>query len=133
MYDADTAQHSSIALVTSGSSADGFYDELVNISGNAGTFISATDPLVDWTGATSLSLSFASALSNAGGTVSVFSVDIGTCNDSVCFSRPIHPTDQAFIYNGDIGTLTASPVPVPAAVWLFGSGLVLLARLRRRD
>ena len=32
----------------------------------------------------------------------------------------------------EVGTLTASPVPVPAAVWLFGSGLLGLVGIARR-
>lgn len=37
------------------------------------------------------------------------------------------------LYNGDTGTpWMLTPVPVPAAVWLFGSGLVGLAGLARR-
>jgi hypothetical protein len=35
-------------------------------------------------------------------------------------------------FNGPITEITASPVPVPAAVWLLGSGLIGLAGIRRR-
>ena len=38
-----------------------------------------------------------------------------------------------FENNGDIGVrITASPVPVPAAVWLFGSGLIGLMGMRKK-
>ena len=132
VYDADLGLHSSLLLTTSGSSADGLYDALVTPTGSGGGLIAATDALVDWTGATSLDLGFTSALTNAGGTVSVFSVGIATCDNSLCSSLTLHPSDQASIFSGDVGTVTASPVPVPAAALLFGSALGLLARIKRR-
>lgn len=40
--------------------------------------------------------------------------------------------DQAPAFNGVVSAADTSPVPVPAAVWLFGSGLVGLAGIARR-
>jgi hypothetical protein len=35
-------------------------------------------------------------------------------------------------YDGDVFRLAATPVPLPAAGWLFGAGLLLIARRRRK-
>ncbi len=39
---------------------------------------------------------------------------------------------NGFSYGGTIDDITLTAVPIPAAVWLFGSGLGLLGFLRRR-
>jgi len=132
VFDADLGLHSSIQLTATGSSADGLYDVLVAASGSGGGLYAATDAVVDYTGATVIDLSFTTGLTNAGGTVPVFEVSLSTCSDSSCGSLSSIPSEYASVYNGDVGTVTASPVPVPAAAWLLGSALGLIAWVRRR-
>ena len=66
-----------------------------------------------------------------------------TCNTATCSDTSTYTLDGAFHVNGAgfttvaytvhlEGTVTASAIPVPAAVWLFGSGLLGLAGVARR-
>ena len=50
--------------------------------------------------------------------------------DHADYRITLSSNDMAFLVSGD--TITVSPVPLPAAAWLFGSGLVALVGLARR-
>jgi hypothetical protein len=70
-----------------------------------------------------LKLSFAESLTNAGGVIQV----TGSWNPD--------PYNIYGIYNAIplSGSVVASVVPIPAAVWLFGSGLAALGWIRKRS
>ena len=112
-YDSSTNIYSNISLTTtSGSVLSGdFYPVALPPSSDAGELTLNDGPFQIPT----LFLNFGSDLSNAGGTIG-FNMD------------EIDPFDGF-----RAGTGTVSAVPVPAAVWLFGSGLGLLGWLRRRQ
>jgi hypothetical protein len=108
----------------------------VNIHTTAGTSMTGADYLTNSslagnatglnpTGTTgTLLLLFAEGLTNAGGSIALLP---GPCFASCEFrSEPISATRGVLT-----GSITA--VPIPAAVWLFGSGLGLLGWLRRRQ
>ena len=82
------------------------------------------------TGAFSLSMSLDQELTNAGGNVG-FSAEVTFCrpDPELGCDGPV----EVFTENSFSGTLTATAVPVPAAVWLFGSALAGLGWFRRKQ
>jgi hypothetical protein len=56
-----------------------------------------------------------------------FGVASGASVDSILLALPVNGADFALA-----GALEASPIPVPAAVWMFGSGLIGLVGIARR-
>ncbi len=78
------------------------------------------------------------------GTTCIFSISSttlpsSTFNDESLPTTSINNAGLAFknyraedYVAGNVGTLAASPVPIPPAIWLFGSGLVGLVGLKRR-
>ena len=73
---------------------------------------------------------------NVGFTGSGSSVSIGassmTFNSATFLSLGITPDTYTWTWAGDSITLDATVVPLPAAVWLFGSGLLGLVGMARR-
>ena len=67
-----------------------------------------------------LALSFSDALTNAGGTVSLIPSS---------FVRNLDTDGVASL----TGSVSASNVPIPAAIWLFGSALAGLGWMRRKQ
>ncbi|MCP9448243.1 MAG: VPLPA-CTERM sorting domain-containing protein [Nitrospira sp.] len=87
-------------------------------------------------------LTYIAHVANAGGPNGT---DSGTGSDHVHASYTLNPGLYSIVFGGNppyppaqtgqhsfAATLTTSPVPVPAALWLFGSGIVGLAGLARR-
>jgi hypothetical protein len=64
------------------------------------------------------------------GTLNMFSADIGTGTNIMTSFYTGLDDDVVFGAAGD--SATVAPVPVPAAVWLLGSGLLGLIGIRRR-
>jgi hypothetical protein len=146
-YDADNNTYSNVNITTTGSGiwgTDNCGDSVL-----CGTYIRATDlyaPLTasslqitptssnpaDATGYYGISLQFASALTNAGGTVQLFTAG-GTDGEGVCKNSDCLPQGAAGVtaFRG-FSAGSVSAVPIPAAVWLFGSGLGLLGWMRRK-
>jgi len=115
-YDADTNVYSNINLTTN--SASGYFDDyLPDTVAIAKSDFLRTDGFCG-IGPCWLALSFGDALTNAGGTVSLVPSS---------FVRNLDTDGIASL----AGSVSASNVPVPAAVWLFGSALAGLGWIRR--
>lgn len=146
-YDADTNTYSNVNITTTGSGiwgTDNCGDSVL-----CGTYIRATNlyaPLtstslqitptasdpVDSTGYYGISFKFDSALTNAGGTVQLLTSG-GTDGEGICKNPDCLPEGAAGVtaFRGFSGG-SVSAVPVPAAVWLFGSALIGLVGIRRK-
>jgi hypothetical protein len=127
-YDSVTNEYSNIAILSTGWS-DGVDIALFQTTppltfgegNNIGVTLYGDTTPAD--AAVEIKLDFGSALTGQGGTI-----------DLLLSSTRIS-SYQAFIGFGDapmVSAGTISAVPVPAAVWLFGSGLGLLGWMRRR-
>ena len=142
VYDADTNTYSDINVVTIWGVFeynDPGWGDYVERSDPNFLFLSMVDPdnndlpvindpeygpVNDWYGVLAMGLSFSSGLTNDGGVVSV-AATAGLCADRIC-STPEEPFQDSL-------SGSASAVPIPAAVWLFGSGLGLLGWFCRRQ
>ena len=134
-FDANTLEYSDVALTTTAGSSAGFQfaGSQTYSSATYGTFLGLQELITSsapiscdggLTCLTDLRLDFASALTSSGGTIGILT-DFQT-------QEGVERSDD--LVNARLlisGTITA--VPVPAAVWLFGSGLVGLGWLRRRQ
>jgi hypothetical protein len=128
-YDANTNIYSDIYIVTTqGSVLDGAVYEDLNPSGiiSGPTYLIMVESIEpDMTGVPGMQFGFATELTNAGGTISLAGPSFETfCGDLNCFTTA-EPRRSLVV--GQI-----SSVPVPAAVWLFGSALAGLGWMRRR-
>lgn len=109
------------------------------ITGNYATpgFVLNAPPTVD-IGAGGINITFDTS-SPTGPTPSVldpfsYSVDIGQLSAGDWYLTPIFYVDGVFdnaVYS-TLPLFTVTAVPVPAAFWLFGSGLLVLARIAKR-
>jgi hypothetical protein len=129
-YDADTYAYSDLHIVTTqGGVLNGAVYEDLNPSGissgpSALFLVESIEP--DMTGVPGMQFIFATGLTNAGGTISITEPSFETfCGDLNCFTTA---EPRRSLVAGQI-----SSVPVPAAVWLFGSALVGLGWLRRKQ
>jgi hypothetical protein len=105
-YDADTGIFSNIEIDTFGS-VEASYGTLFHTDHLVVQFIGV---LTDTTITSTLLLALSSTLTNAGGTVDLDAV----------IELPSMPPARS----GSVGYLSAPVVPIPATVWLFGSGLL---------
>lgn len=138
-YDADTDTYSAINIETSGGSEPSFANTPsygvpsdVLFTPNAALFSTVPTLLSDYTGSFFFGILFATSLTNAGGTVPVDSSAITgelVCGNAACSAipAPIPGPGIRVITGGSV-----SAVPLPAAAWLFGSGLVGLIGVARR-
>jgi hypothetical protein len=55
---------------------------------------------------------------------------VSPITDHADYRLTLSGNDMAFLVSGN--TITVSPVPLPATVWLFGSGVARLAAWARR-
>jgi hypothetical protein len=137
-YDADTNSYFDITVTTTtGSDRTGTYYEHLNtnllgtfsIRDSAAVFVDS-DPSQDLSGANSFYFSLAQSLTNAGGRIDLVAADWSgetSCGnpDTSCFGS-VAGSERILVS----GYVTA--VPIPAAVWLFGSALAGLGWMRRR-
>ena len=86
----------------------------------------------DSTGYYGLSIQFMSALTNAGGTIQLYTAG-GTDGEGVCKNSDCLPTGAAgvSVFRGLSGG-SVSSVPAPATVWLLGSVLLGFGVLKRK-
>ena len=119
-YDADTSTYSSVVLITTGGDTTyfgGTYNPSL-LSNGGGLHTAASSCGAGAPEGCTLDLSYQEFLTNAGGTVGfIIGIEANSFFDQ---ERSISS-----------GNLTA--VPIPAAVWLFGSALAGLGWMRRRQ
>lgn len=134
IFDADLNQYSNISIVTTnGSNRSGASYGIPNPDspGNSSVLITVTELLNDLTGTPVLAASFDSNLTNAGGLVAValggFTFE-GTCAGSRTFGCGNVTGPLRRLISGSV----ASVVPVPAAIWLFGTALIGLVGFSKR-
>ena len=141
-YDADTNIYSAINVTTTAGSVLAGQSFASLLSGGAETAFAlnmAPFPSATLIGLPVLLLRFGTALTNAGGTSNLV---LGTYTpffpaqgsyEAVCVINDVcgAPIPLSNIRLLTAGSVTA--VPIPAAVWLFGSGLILLGRFRHKQ
>ena len=128
VYDADINSYSSISFVTDAGTISGAAYGFVTSSPSSTVldFISTSNP--DPTGALRFQFGLNGPMMNAGGVLGIAGGAEWVCLTSAC-DFPGWGPDMA---RGFAGHSNISSVPVPAAVWLFGSGLVGLIGVARR-
>jgi hypothetical protein len=129
VYDADTGMYSDIAINTTAGTILGGTAYPDVLRGDAFFLDVVPDAsLASLTGSLLLNINFASPLTNAGGTIDIFIISEGFCQNAAC--TVIDGTDGRGAGLPDAGSVTA--VPLPTAVWLFGSGLLGMIGVARR-
>jgi hypothetical protein len=134
IYDADTDIYSSVSVTTTaGTEFGGFSYTDAHIDTAGSTTLDLESP--DWLTAvdgSALNLVFFNPLTNAGGTINLdlfgFTVESWCINVPDCSGAGDRGVREA-ISGSVIGTAV---VPLPPAVWLFGSGLLGLLGISRR-
>jgi len=123
-YDASTNLYSEINITTLRSDDGGFanYQSLLPSVPSNDERLFLVGPGAG--GLTGLSFFFSSGLTNTGGMVTILSGEEVFCEDYEC-SQPAGKIR-------DVVSGSVSAVPVPAAVWLFGSALAALGWLRAK-
>jgi hypothetical protein len=137
VYDAGTDIFSDMNVTTSG--GDTFAFPGINYavgSGGSNTITGTTVPVDDdLTNTWAFSILLLENMTNAGGTIGF---DLPTqggsgfagealCGDAICSGDS---WQEVRLFAS--GSITTSPVPVPAAAWLFGSALISLVGIKRK-
>lgn len=129
-YDVDNNSYASINInVTKGGNTN-TYGVLSPNASNAYALNTVQQLLSDLTGQPLLNLLFDSPLTNAGGSINIttgISSYQGFCQQASCetFHSPFDDVTAGQV-------TTTSPVPLPPAMLLFGSGLIALIGLNRK-
>jgi hypothetical protein len=137
-YDADTNVYSDISITTTaGSLSAGQFYEFENPELNPSAWglklVAIADPITG-TAAFNLNLNTSTgipkSMTNAGGTI-----DLGTnAFEAACYWNGYsNCTSFGGVGSRNVLTGTVSAVPIPAAVWLFGSALAGLGWMRRKQ
>ena len=131
-FDVDSADYFDVDIVTTaGSEFSGESYSFLNpneyiVSGDK--FLAVVSEIVpDMTGVPGMSILFFDPMTNVGGTLAITGFAESFCIDSTCSDAT---SELRAITAGSISTV--APVPLPAAVWLFGSALVGLGWMRRK-
>jgi hypothetical protein len=122
-YDAITNSYTSIAINFSGGADDTLYAGLYDLlrEGDSNSLLTDAYGCGSFNEVCSLLLEFETDLTNAGGVIALGG------------SSSIENIPNLAYQDVTAGNVIASVVPIPAAVWLFGSGLGLLGWFRRRQ
>jgi len=156
-YDADTLAVSDVGFSADPLSSVGYVADLhygIDVTGDGSsivfteTALASVAELNTYTGVAML-FGFVDALTNSGGVTTLLEGDgpgpitlldnpsvLSGCQngiDNCQFTLGVYTSVdyQGLVYNG--GTLVGSAVPIPAAVWLFGSALAGLGWMRRKQ
>ena len=124
-FDADTQSYSNVAITTTSSSAHPGFAYTAG-SGNDTEFDSFLFQIPP-SNATIYDFEFQSPLTNAGGAINIVT---GTSNELFC--EDLSCNIILGVRSIQAGFVSAPAVPIPPAVWLFGSALGLLGWLKRR-
>jgi hypothetical protein len=131
IYDADFDVYSSVNMTTTAGDdlAGDTYLYPNGVFVNQLSLIATSQDVPDLTDVPALALFFSVGLTNAGGSVSLTSA---TSRESLCGDVDCNVgLGEPFSRNVIAGTVSA--IPVPAAVWLFGSALAGLGWMRRKQ
>ena len=127
-FDADTIDYSAISIVTTAGSyfSGETYNYLMPVvsSGDMALYVLAQNG-GDLEGTPGMAINFGSSLTNVGAVIQITGFIESFCVDAMC-------SDSTEVYRS-ITSGTVSSVPIPAAVWLFGSALAGLGWLRRKQ
>lgn len=140
-YDADTNDFSNIDVTTTAGSTftTDMHYELMNPS----LTIDATGLHLTENGGTTediraFNINIVAAMTNAGGAFYLHTPPAptafeGVCSDNTIYCNSFKPNPSRSVISGWVSTSAElNPVPIPAAVWLFGSGLLSLIGAARR-
>jgi len=136
VFDADTGSYSNINVETAGGETgqSNIYLFATSFAINGFPDFVDTSPIVPGVTA-NLSLALVAEMTNAGGTIDIQGPDgVGITQEGICITGdPLCTTATAFRQIAR-GSITTQPqvIPIPAAVWLFGSGLLGLVGMARR-
>ena len=137
-YDADTNLYSAINIVTTAGSIQGGaeYDLLPSLFAFSATRFGAVPvPSPGLSGLTIFSITLASALTNAGGSVAILTGKDsaeGLCTNFNCSIFNGFGGGARNFVSGYVSTEAASEVPLPAALPMFLAGLAGVGALRRK-
>jgi len=127
-FDATASTFSNINVTTSGGSISGdSYSTIDPLTSFNGIFAFLTDNFPGQTNETAVAFFLSGLMTDAGGSI-LLSVPMG--GEFLCINEDPCSSNNITLRTFSGGSITA--VPVPAAVWLFGSALAMLGWIRRK-
>jgi hypothetical protein len=133
VYDAGLGSYSNVSITsTIGVAGSTFSFDGMNADANTLEFVTG-DPSGDLTGTSVLLGTLGNpGMTDAGGTLFILTQggENPDSSQSICANANCSSSDSPIFLTS--GTISGSPVPVPAAVWLFGSALGFLGWMRRK-